>query len=1170
MIYQVGGSLSEEAPSYIERKADVSLCEALLVGEFCYILDSRQIGKSSLLVQTQARLRQSGGRFVSLDLTTLGSENVTSAQWYKGIGVELCLGFDLLSAKEFLAWWQAQGEIPQLQKLSWLIDRVLLPRYPNEPLYVFVDEVDSVLSLPFSADDWFALIRYCYNQRSLDPRYRQLTFAIAGVGTPSDLIADKTRTPFNIGKSILLEGFQLAEVTPLTVGLKAVSNHVQVLLKAVLDWTGGQPFLTQKLCQLLSEMGEGQIGEGQMGEGQAKPLIPAGMEADWVKALVRDRILNDWEAQDEPEHLRTIRDRLLRNQQWAGRLLGLYQKLLNGAPVPTDDSIEQTELLLSGLVIRQAGHLRIKNQIYQAIFNGEWVTQQLLSLRPYSQNLAAWVASQQTDTSRLLGGQALKDAQEWARGKLLDKVDYQFLADSEALDRTNERQKLVAARAQETESRLQQERRATKLQRTLLGVVSAALLATIGLGLTAFWQYRQAVKQGQQAEQETVRSLVTSAQALLTSEQTLDATLAALRATLRLEEMPQSLTDLRYRAGAVLRQSVLNVIETNRFIGHDSAVNDATFSPDGQFVASGGLDHTLRFWRRDGTLVKTVPIEEGAVFSVDYHPNGDQLVTGMAHGVGLWSNSTQQLQVLEGHQAIVWFTAFGPKGELFVSGSQDGTAGLWSKEGRMLQRFEGHDGPVYGADISPDQQLIASASTDGTARIWNRDGQEKAILSEHDGVVWAVAFSPKGNLIATTGQDRTVRLWSLDGTLLKTMTGHDGAIWGVTFSPDGEFLVSTSVDGTAKVWSPDGVLIESLNSHSGVIWGVDVGPDGAIATASQDQTVRLWQLPSLKKTLYESEGGITDLAFSPSGDTFLSTNLDGTVHYWHRDGTLLKTLGSHGVEAQAVAISPDETYVVSGSADNTAIVWSLGGERLATLTGHADAVYAVDISPDSQTIVTGSLDGVVKLWQRDGTLQQTIDTEQIGLLGLEVSPDGKTLVTTGATHPLRFWSLAGDLLQDVPYEGAIRDVAFSPDGQIVAVIDDNSVQLRRPNGKQVKTLLSEFEGNSQLSVSFSSDGQTIAVPRWDSRLQSWQVKLLNREGEEITTLLGHGSKIDAVAFSPDGKTLASGSFDKTIKLWNLEQILEVDLLASACTWVEDYLHSNPQVAEGDRALCDAG
>jgi len=126
-------------------------------------------------------------------------------------------------------------------------------------------------------------------------------------------------------------------------------------------------------------------------------------EARWVEQLVRSHIIQHWESQDQPEHLRTIRDRLLFNEQMAGRLLSLYQQILQAEKtgsreqtsipdlwVSIDDSREQTELLLSGLVEKHNGYLRIKNPIYRSIFDSEWVLRQLDNLRPYSQAFNAW------------------------------------------------------------------------------------------------------------------------------------------------------------------------------------------------------------------------------------------------------------------------------------------------------------------------------------------------------------------------------------------------------------------------------------------------------------------------------------------------------------------------------------------------------------------------------------------------------------------------------------------------------------------------------------------------------------------------------------------------------------------------------------------------------------
>ena len=79
-------------------------------------------------------------------------------------------------------------------------------------LVIFIDEIDSVLSLNFPTDDFFTFIRACYNQRVDQPAYNRLTFALLGVATPSDLIQDKKRTPFNIGRAIELNGFEWHEV----------------------------------------------------------------------------------------------------------------------------------------------------------------------------------------------------------------------------------------------------------------------------------------------------------------------------------------------------------------------------------------------------------------------------------------------------------------------------------------------------------------------------------------------------------------------------------------------------------------------------------------------------------------------------------------------------------------------------------------------------------------------------------------------------------------------------------------------------------------------------------------------------------------------------------------------------------------------------------------------
>ena len=211
---------------------------------------------------------------------------------------------------------------------------------------IFVEEIDRFLSMDFSMNDFFALMRSLSEDRQTKPALQRITFSFLGVATPTDLIRgndrnDKTSThvsTFNIGEAIEMTGFTLTEALPLMAGLARRVANPEDFLERAIYWSGGQPFLTQKLLAMMEE---------ELAKVSPPDNIPQDI-AVWMADLVQNRIVRNWESQDLPQHLTTIRDRVLSvEEKLRGRMLGCYQQVLADGELADDRSEERSRLRVS-------------------------------------------------------------------------------------------------------------------------------------------------------------------------------------------------------------------------------------------------------------------------------------------------------------------------------------------------------------------------------------------------------------------------------------------------------------------------------------------------------------------------------------------------------------------------------------------------------------------------------------------------------------------------------------------------------------------------------------------------------------------------------------------------------------------------------------------------------
>jgi WD40 repeat protein/cell division protein FtsB len=1187
-----GGTVqAQEGAIYLRRAADDQLLSLCRAETFAYVLTARQMGKSSLMVNTEERLAADGIRTVEIDLTRIGVK-VTRDEWYRGILFEVQIQLGL--KEDAIKWWHAskrQG-LSTAQRLLLFFEQVMLVEI-SEPIIIFVDEIETTLRLDFT-DDFFAAIRSVHNARS-SSRFKRLAFVLIGAATPDSLIRDQQLTPFNIGQSVVLSDFTFEEALPLADGLALPQEDAQRILRRVLHWSGGHPYLTQRLCRAIVE---------------EKRVVWTEGDVDEVVA----RVFFD-DQSDVDKNLRFVREMLLSSDLSQEDVLATYRAILReGRPVLDEErALIKSHLKLSGVVKRQGRALHVRNPIYREVFNESWVTNNIpvnwtrrltrvaaavfLALLVISTVLAPYAWSQ-----KLKAEDALK-AEKSLRLEL-EQSNQNLAQAKKALEATNKELEETNKELEETNHQLHAANDEARDQSNKAQI--AAKRAEVQGALALKESARARAAENTIAQRLLVDKLIATDALLRTPTSLPERVIVAKEAFLQARQAEAVDTRGINPSSPFAYQNLVEsamLLPSSIEIPFSGKVSNAMFMKDGQTLLGFSVEtSTLQTWGMKDHNVSAKEIA-GAQRVINHSTSAKYLalrgkgseiiVRELKSGREFVVTATESGPSTSKHADPNTYVVFSPNENYVLNCPCDRdspTLALWRlKDGRkiadlpkarevLLENFSSDDQFVYlvdktgivhifetstGRAIANQIELMEPDSAARPVEIAKPSSESNTAEAEFE----AAVLSENKNFLVIAAQNVAV-VWDLSHpqairrmAKLPIQRRSAGVRGGLAISNDGRLLTVFGETGsTINVLDvTNGKPLHSLNSIDDTI-DTRFNPNGNNLITISKTSFQVWDLSTGIEVYRATEdidcgcdsGGGSRPVLSPDGSSLLTFNTNGLARLWdiaNDEHSLRKLIN---ITNRSAEFSVDKQYLSTLSQDaKTVEVWDLYADRMIRDKNFEQQIAAPIFSADGNDIAVLTSDEktyTVWLWpwrSKDaGALWQTT-VEKSGLRGLTLSQGGQYLAAlVGETESvIHIWdvkrsSVAAKPSRDLGAKGA-SSIFFIPNTDYLVVVADEGVQLwdvvnDRPVGDMMGQSLKETKGSETIylkkvgtRICFSENGAYLASFSEATK----QVEIMETATGTIVERLRHENGVKALDIDFDGGVLVTAGDDSIMRVW---------------------------------------